>query len=137
MFDFGLVSAPFDKIEDMEVIPVREIEDVFVAGRHFLIGDHTDLPFGNHFVKAQFKKLTRFKDMEVIPVREIEDVFVAGRKYIRLKNHMTDFHELTEYPVISLEKNTSTTLPASDGFLLPCAETAWYLKLPPTFSWTG
>ncbi len=62
MFDFGLVSTPFDKTEDMEVIPVREIEDVFVA----------------------------------------------GRKYIRLKNHMTDFHELTEYPIISLEKNTST-----------------------------
>ncbi len=36
MFDFGLVSAPFDKIEDMEVIPVREIEDVFVAGRRFI-----------------------------------------------------------------------------------------------------
>ena len=48
------------------------------------------------------------EDMEVMPVREIEDIFVAGRKYTRLKNHMTDFKELTEYPIISLEKNTST-----------------------------
>lgn len=62
MFDFGLVSTPFESREGMEVMPVREIEDVFVA----------------------------------------------GRKYTRLKNHMTDFQELTEYPIISLEKNTST-----------------------------
>lgn len=62
LFDFGLISTPFDKGEDMEVIPVREIEDVFVA----------------------------------------------GRKYTRLKNHMTDFKELLDYPIISLEKNTST-----------------------------
>jgi DNA-binding transcriptional LysR family regulator len=46
--------------------------------------------------------------IEVIPVREIEDVFVAGRKYTQLKNHMTDFKELPDYPIISLEKNTST-----------------------------
>lgn len=41
-------------------------------------------------------------------VREIEDIFVAGRKYFQLKNHMTDFKELSEYPIICLEKNTST-----------------------------
>ncbi|MBP3459548.1 MAG: LysR family transcriptional regulator [Lachnospiraceae bacterium] len=46
--------------------------------------------------------------IEVLQVREIEDVFVAGRKYTQLKNHMTDFHELPDYPVICLEKNTST-----------------------------
>lgn len=44
----------------------------------------------------------------VSPVREIEDIFVAGRKYTQLKNHMTDFRELLDYPIISLEKNTST-----------------------------
>ena len=46
--------------------------------------------------------------MEVRPVREIEDIFVAGRRYTQLKNHMTDFKELLNYPIISLEKNTST-----------------------------
>lgn len=46
--------------------------------------------------------------IQVRPVREIEDIFVAGRKYIQLKNHMTDFKELQDYPIISLEKNTST-----------------------------
>jgi len=45
---------------------------------------------------------------EVTPVRQIEDVFVAGHRYTQLKNHMTDFSELLEYPIISLEKNTST-----------------------------
>lgn len=46
--------------------------------------------------------------VEVRPVREIEDIFVAGRKYTQLKNHMTDFKELLDYPIISLERNTST-----------------------------
>jgi len=42
------------------------------------------------------------------PVRDIQDVFVAGRKYQKLKNHMTDFHDLSNYSIISLEENTST-----------------------------
>lgn len=46
--------------------------------------------------------------MRVKKVREIEDIFVAGRRYTQLKNHMTDFKELLQYPIISLEKNTST-----------------------------
>lgn len=41
-------------------------------------------------------------------VREIEDIFVAGRKFIPYKNHMLDFGQLEEMPIISLEKNTST-----------------------------
>lgn len=47
-------------------------------------------------------------DLKVRKVREIQDVFIAGRKYYQLKNHMTDFKELKEYPLILLEKNTST-----------------------------
>lgn len=48
------------------------------------------------------------EEFDVRPVREIEDIFVAGRRYTQLKNHMTDFKELLDYPIISLEKNTST-----------------------------
>ncbi len=33
--DFGIVSTPFVEREGMEAKPVREIEDVFVAGRRF------------------------------------------------------------------------------------------------------
>lgn len=33
--DFGVVSAPFEEGEDICAEPVREIEDVFVAGRRF------------------------------------------------------------------------------------------------------
>lgn len=43
-----------------------------------------------------------------IPVRQIEDVFVAGHAYTRLKNHMIDFRTIEDYPMIFLEKNTST-----------------------------
>lgn len=45
---------------------------------------------------------------ETMSVREIEDIFVAGHRYMHLKNHMTDFSQLRDYPIISLEKNTST-----------------------------
>ena len=34
--DFGIVSTPFEKMDGMEANPVREIEDVFVAGRKFI-----------------------------------------------------------------------------------------------------
>lgn len=33
--DFGIVSTPFEQINDVEVMSVREIEDIFVAGRRF------------------------------------------------------------------------------------------------------
>ena len=36
IIDFGVVSSPFEAADDMEVIPVREVEDVFVAGRRFI-----------------------------------------------------------------------------------------------------
>ena len=34
--DFGLISSPFEKNENLLVTKVREIEDIFVAGRKFL-----------------------------------------------------------------------------------------------------
>ncbi|MCM1188086.1 MAG: LysR family transcriptional regulator [bacterium] len=34
--DFGAVSSPFEPSEDVEAVSVREIEDVFVAGRRFI-----------------------------------------------------------------------------------------------------
>lgn len=48
------------------------------------------------------------EEYQITPVREIEDVFVAGHRYMHLKNHMTDFSQLVDYPIVSLEKNTST-----------------------------
>lgn len=34
--DFGVVSTPFKSGENIQVMPVKEIEDVFVAGRRFI-----------------------------------------------------------------------------------------------------
>lgn len=34
--DFGVVSTPFEMQEELNIIPVREIEDIFVAGRRFI-----------------------------------------------------------------------------------------------------
>lgn len=56
-------------------------------------------------VSTPFEKEEHY---QMIPVREIEDIFVAGNRYLHLKNHMTDFSQLQDYPIVSLEKNTST-----------------------------
>lgn len=34
--DFGIVSTPFEEKADIEAVPVRQLEDVFVAGRRFI-----------------------------------------------------------------------------------------------------
>lgn len=56
-------------------------------------------------VSTPFEKQEHY---QMTPVREIEDIFVAGHRYMHLKNHMTDFSQLQNYPIVSLEKNTST-----------------------------
>lgn len=43
--DFGVVSTPFHTEDGMEVREVRQIEDVFVAGRNFLALKHKTLDF--------------------------------------------------------------------------------------------
>lgn len=44
--DFGIVSTPFAEQTGMEAIPVRQIEDIFVAGRKFL-------PYKNRMLDLQ------------------------------------------------------------------------------------
>lgn len=48
------------------------------------------------------------ESIEAIEVRQIHDIFVAAHKFTQLKNHMVSFEDLPQYPIISLEKNTST-----------------------------
>ena len=43
--DFGVVSTPFSSGEDLQAGPVREIEDVFVAGRKFMAYKNRTLDF--------------------------------------------------------------------------------------------
>ena len=44
--DFGIVSTPFAKEPGIETVPVRQIEDIFVAGRKFL-------PYKNRMLDLQ------------------------------------------------------------------------------------
>lgn len=48
------------------------------------------------------------EQLEVFKGRNIRDVFVAGERFIDLKDQVLSYEELSKYPVISLEKNTST-----------------------------
>lgn len=56
--DFGVVSTPFDWQENVKAVMVREIEDVFVAGRRFL-------PYKN--------KMLDFQELEKLPMIFLEN----------------------------------------------------------------
>lgn len=56
--DFGVVSTPFDRQENVKAVMVREIEDVFVAGRRFL-------PYKN--------KMLDFQELEKLPMIFLEN----------------------------------------------------------------
>lgn len=56
--DFGVVSTPFENKEDIQSIQVREIEDVFVAGRKFI-------PYKHHTLDLQ--------ELEHLPLISLEE----------------------------------------------------------------
>lgn len=56
--DFGIVSSPFAKQNDIETIDVREIEDIFVGGRRFL-------PYKNKMLD-----LSQLEEMPLIMLEE-------------------------------------------------------------------
>lgn len=64
--DFGVVSTPFETAESVKAIPVKEIEDVFVAGRRFL-------PYKN--------KMLDFKELEKLPMIFLESN-TSSRSYM-------------------------------------------------------
>jgi len=55
--DFGVVSTPFEPCEDIQVKGVREIEDVFVAGRRFI---------------SYKNKMLDFQELEQLPMIFLE-----------------------------------------------------------------
>ncbi|WP_315673542.1 LysR family transcriptional regulator [Clostridium sp. 19966] len=48
------------------------------------------------------------KNLNIYPVEMIQDIFIAGNRYESLKNKTINIRELKNYPIISLEKGTST-----------------------------
>lgn len=81
--DFCVVSSPFEARDTLEVIPVREIEDVFVAGRRFISYKNKTLDFselekmplifleGNTSSRSYIEKFLRQNQVEVIPEFEL------------------------------------------------------------------
>ena len=49
-------------------------------------------------------------EIEVTAVKELRDIFIAGNKFLSLKNRTLQYSELSKYPLICLEKNTSTRM---------------------------
>ena len=66
IIDFGVVSTPFDAGDEIQAIVVREIEDVFVAGRKFI-------PYKNRMLDLQ--------ELEHMPIICLEGE-TSSRSYI-------------------------------------------------------
>lgn len=67
--DFGVVSTPLEKTSDIHVTEVREIEDVFVAGRRFI---------------SYKNKMLDFQELESMPM-----IFLEGNTSTR--RYMDDY----------------------------------------------
>jgi DNA-binding transcriptional LysR family regulator len=50
----------------------------------------------------------KYENLNVNPVKTIQDVFIGGEKFKTLKNRPIRLKELEEYPILSLEKNSTT-----------------------------
>jgi len=48
------------------------------------------------------------RGLHIKPVSKIRDVFVASSKFSELKDRTVELSELTKYPIVCLEENTST-----------------------------
>ena len=79
--DFGIVSTPFPERPDIQMIPVREIEDVFVAGRRFFSYMDEFLAGNGVYVQPEFELAT--SDMIVQFVRRNLGVGCVMRDFAR------------------------------------------------------
>lgn len=76
--DFGVVSTPVANKQDLRVLPVKEIEDVFVAGRKFI----------------QYKnRMLDFQELEKLPIISLEG-------NTSTKKYMDDFLKKTVWSFI-------------------------------------
>lgn len=76
--DFGVVSTPVANKQDLRVLPVKEIEDVFVAGRKFI----------------QYKnRMLDFQELEKLPIISLEGN-TSTKKYMDdfLKKNGVELH---------------------------------------------
>ena len=81
--DFCVVSTPFEVKDTLEVIPVREIEDIFVAGRKFITYKNKTLDFsvleelplifleGNTSSRSYMEDFLKQNQVETIPEFEL------------------------------------------------------------------
>lgn len=76
--DFGVVSTPVIQGQDLQILPVKEIEDVFVAGRKFI----------------QYKnRMLDFQELENLPIISLEGN-TSTKKYMDefLKKNGVELH---------------------------------------------
>jgi DNA-binding transcriptional LysR family regulator len=54
--------------------------------------------------------------MSIIPTLEFQDIFIASKKYFELNSKAISFEKLLSYPILMLEKNTTTSMYINELF---------------------
>ncbi len=62
------------------------------------------------FIVINLSSTGHDKNLQVKRLRPLHDVFIAGPKYAHLQNTLLDLQQLTAYPLLMLEKNSTTRL---------------------------
>lgn len=55
--------------------------------------------------------------LQLTEVGDIQDIFVAGNRFSKLKDKTVEIEEIVKFPIICLEKNTSSTRRSIDEFM--------------------
>lgn len=50
----------------------------------------------------------KYENLDVVPVKTIQDIFIGGEKFRNLKDITVNLKDLEKYPILSLEKNSTT-----------------------------
>ncbi len=59
---------------------------------------------------VNLNKKYEYGDLKIKEVKTIQDVFIAGEKFYKLKDKIIKLKDLENYPLISLEKNSTTRM---------------------------
>lgn len=106
--DFGIVSSPFTVEDDMEITKVREVEDIFVAGRRFIpyknkmldLSQLEELPLilleGNTSSRSYMEQFLQSNDVTINPEFELatsEMIVQFARRSLGVGCVVKDFAE--------------------------------------------
>jgi DNA-binding transcriptional LysR family regulator len=117
--DFGIVSTPFSSQPGMHAIPVREIEDIFVAGRRFTAYKNRTLDLG------ELEQLPIISLEKGTSTRSYMDHFLEGNQ-VQIQ---PEFELATSDMIVQFARRNLGVGCVVRDFALPCLEEGLLFEL--------